>query len=119
MKHFKDKSLADRLSDKAAAKQALLRKLQARPGDDDPAVMARAAERRAIVEARAERVAAKAAAAAQAAIELAAREKAAEAERLLAAERAEQERLEQEAAIEEQKKRARDLRYAARKAAKR
>jgi len=96
MKRFKDKSLADRLSDKAAAKKALLSKFQAQPGPDDPAVQARAAERKAIAEARAERQAAKAA----------------------AAEQAEQERLAREAALQEEKKRERDRRYAARKAAK-
>ena len=115
---FKDKSLTDRMSDKAAAKQAQLQKLRARPALDDPTVVARAAERKAVAEARAERQAARALAAEQARIAQAEREAAEEAARALAAERAEQERIAREAAIEEEKKRARDLRYAARKAAK-
>ena len=65
MRSFKAKTLTERLSDQATAKQALVRKLQARPGPDDPAVIARAAERKAVADARAERLAAKAAAAEQ------------------------------------------------------
>lgn len=121
MRSFKDKSLKDRLSDKAAAKQAQLRKLQARPGPDHPDVQARAAERKAIADARAERIAARATAAERAAIEQAERHAADEAERALAAVRAEQteqERLAREAALEVEKKSARDRRYAARKAAR-
>ncbi|MGE0701060.1 MAG: DUF6481 family protein [Hyphomicrobiaceae bacterium] len=121
MRNFKEKSLTDRLTDKAAAKQALIRKMQARPGPDDPSVLARAAQRKAIAEAREVRLAAKAAAAEQAAIEQAARDAAAEAERIRAAEEAalaEQARLDAEVALEADRKRARDLRYAARKAAK-
>jgi hypothetical protein len=121
MRSFKDKTLSERLADKAAAKQAQLRKMKERPGPDDPAVLARVAERKAIAEARAERAVAKAAAAEQARIEQLAREAAEAAERVLEAQRAEQaelERIEQEAAVEAEKKRARDLRYAARKAAK-
>ncbi|MDX2288805.1 MAG: DUF6481 family protein [Hyphomicrobiaceae bacterium] len=113
------KSLTERRSDAAAAKQAMLRKAQSAPGPDDPAVMARRAERKAIAEAREARIAAKAAAAEQARIEAIARAEAEAAERKLAEELAELERIEQEAALEEQKKRARDERYAARKAAKR
>lgn len=118
MRSFKDKSLTDRLADQATAKQALLRKLKARPGPDDPAVIARAAERKAIVEAREQRAAAKAAAAEQARIEQIAREAAEKVAREAAEEQAYQERIAREAALEEEKKRARDERYAARKAAK-
>ena len=57
-----DKTLAERRSDAAAAKQAMLRKLQERPGPDDPAVIARKAERAAIAAARDERYAARKAA---------------------------------------------------------
>lgn len=118
MRSFKAKSLTDRLSDSVAAKQAMLQKFRAQPGPDDPAVIARAAERKAIAEARAAREAAKVAAAEQARLEKIAREAAEQIERERAAERAELERIEREAALEEQKKRARDERYAARKAAK-
>lgn len=114
-----NKSLTERRSDAAAAKKAMLHKLKSMPGPDDPAVIARRAERKAIAEAREARVAAKVAAAEQARIEQAAREAAEAAERELAATQAELERIAQEAALEEQKKRARDERYAARKAAKR
>ncbi len=114
-----NKTLTERRSDAAAAKQEMLRKLQSKPGPDDPAVIARRAERKAIADAREARQAAKAAAAEQARIEQAAREAAEAVERQLAAERAEEDRIAQEAALEEQKQRARDQRYAARKAAKR
>lgn len=113
-----NKSPLERRSDAAAAKQELLRKLRAAPGPNDPAVIARRSERKAIADAREARIAAKAAAAEQARIEQAAREAAEAVERQLAAERAEQERIEQEIALEAQKQRARDERYAARKAAK-
>jgi hypothetical protein len=105
-----NKSLIDRLSDSATAKRAMLRKVQARPGPDDPVVIARKAERKAIVEAREARMAAKAAAAEKARVEQATRE--------AAARREEQERIERQAALEEEKRRARDERYAVRKAAK-
>ncbi len=68
-----NKSLTDRRADAAAAKKAMLEKLKDRPGPDDPAVVARREERKAIAEARAAREAAKAAAAEQARIEQAAR----------------------------------------------
>lgn len=115
MRSYKPDSLTDRRSDSQAAKQAMLRKFRAQPGPDDPAVIARAAERKAILEARAVRAIAKAAAAEQARAVLAAEQ----AERDRAALLAEQEQIERAAALEEQKKRARDERYAARKAAKR
>jgi hypothetical protein len=114
-----DKSQTERRSDAAAAKRAMLQKLKSMPGPDDPAVIARQAERKAIAEAREARMAAKAAAAEQARIDEAARQAAEAAERELAAHVAELERIEREAALEEEKKRARDARYAARKAAKR
>jgi hypothetical protein len=121
MKSLKDKSLTDRLADKNAAKKALLEKMKARPGPDDPAVQARIAERKAIAEARAVREAAKAEAAEKAAIEKAAREAAAAEERRLEAERAaeeERQKIDLKAALEAAQKRARDARYAARKARK-
>ncbi len=121
MKSFKDKSLTDRLADKTAAKKDLLDKLKARPGPDDPVVQARVAERKAIAEARAVREAAKAVAAERAAIERKARAAAEAEERRLAAERAaeeERQKIDLKAALEAAQKRARDARYAARKARK-
>lgn len=110
---------ADRISDSAAAKQAMLERFKARPSFDDPAVLARAEERRAIKEARDQRAAEK---------ERMRREDEArrEAERI-AAEKAEHERreleelarIERQAELEAAQKAARDARYAARKAAKR
>lgn len=112
------KTLAERQADAAAAKQAMLDKMRSKPGPDDPAVIARRAERKAIAEAREARQIAKAAAAEQARIEQLAREAEEAAARELAAQKAEQERIEREIALEAQRQRARDERYAARKAAK-
>ena len=109
-----DKTMAERRSDAAAAKQAMLRKLQERPGPDDPAVIARKAERAAIAAAREERQAAKAEAARQAEIDRLAREEAEKAERALQAERAWADQAAQQAQKEEEAKRARDERYALR-----
>jgi hypothetical protein len=127
MKGFKEKSLNDRLSDKNAAKQALIRKLKDRPGPDDPAVQARMAERTAIAQARAERLAAKAAAAAaaaaaQAELERKAREAAEEAERALAAEKAaeeERQKVDLKLALEAAERRIREAREAGGRRAKR
>lgn len=127
---FNNANFADRISSTSAAKQALLEKLKAKPADDDPEVVRKQAERQAIAEARAKRMAEKEEArrlqALKEAEEKAARE-AAEAE--AAAER--QAQLEQEKAASEaarleraarilsdeaDRKAARDAKYAARKA---
>jgi hypothetical protein len=116
---FQGSKFSDRASASAAAKQALLEKFKQRPAPDDPAMLALAAERRAIAEARevraAERRAAKEAEAARLREEERLREierKAAEAEaqRLAVQERARQLQL-----LADQKAE-RDRRYAARKA---
>lgn len=95
MKNIDD--FQDRRKTAVAAKARMLAKLAARPGADDPAVIARAAERRTIDEAR----------------------KARQAERQkveAAKERARQEAVAQEAAADEASAKARrDARYAARK----
>jgi hypothetical protein len=95
---FKDNIYSERAAASANAKKALLEKFKAKPPPDDPAVLARAAERQAIAEAReqraAERRAAKEAEAARRAAEQAARDLQLKAERQAA----------------------RDARYAARKA---
>jgi hypothetical protein len=85
----KDNSFADRRSTAAAAKQALLEKFKARPAENDPAEIARRAERARIAEARTARLA-----------EKEARRKAEEERRAAMREQAEAERLAAEAAIE-------------------
>ncbi|MBB4196583.1 hypothetical protein CCR94_00775 [Rhodoblastus sphagnicola] len=125
MPAFKGASFQDRQKSTAEAKKALLEKFKARPAADDPAVVAREAERREIVAAREARAIERARQKAedQAALEvrLKAAEAAREAESLAEAERL---RLEAEAAIqakellEIEKKAERDARYAARKGRK-
>jgi hypothetical protein len=108
----KNADFGNRLDAAAAAKRAMLERFHARPGPDDPMVKEQQAARKAISDAReirlAERKAAREAEAKRQAAEQAARE--AE-ERKLAAEAAAQ-----AAALEAQRKAARDARYAARKA---
>ena len=116
MSFSKQNSFDDRRQNSAAAREAMLARFRARPAQDDPAVQARQAERRAIAVAREERVqeremqrrveAERLAAIAAAEREAEAARKAAEIE--AAAERA---RLAQAKQKEE-----RDARYAARKA---
>jgi hypothetical protein len=127
---FKEQGHLERRSSAKDAMAARLAKFQARPGPDDPAVMARIAERKAINEAREQRAAERAAAQqeklAREAAEKAAREAALEAERLEleAAKAAEEaarkaasaERAARVIADEAARKAARDQRYAARKA---
>ncbi len=115
MKGFKEKSVADRLSAAAAARQAMLEKFKAKVNLDDPALKAKLAERAAIAKAREDRIAEREA---QKEAERLARE--AEAKRLeeerIAAEK-EARRIEGEKALEllAEQKAARDARYAARK----
>jgi hypothetical protein len=113
------KNFGDRMEAAAKAREAALEKFRARPSPDDPAIAAKKAEREAIVRARearqAEKEAAKAAETAARA-EQEALDRAAKAER---EEREAVERIEREAALEIEKKAARDARYAARKARKR
>lgn len=116
---FKGNKFSERASASADAKRAVLAKFQSRPALDDPDVQARAAERKAIADARdvrmaerrAEREAEAARLAAEREAQLAAeaiRRKEEEAEAAEAAKRAALLKLEQKAA--------RDARYAARKA---
>jgi hypothetical protein len=111
MSGFKEPSFADRQKAAQQAKKDILNKFRSQPGVDDPAVIQRRAEREAQAAERAKaklvREAAKAEqkirdaeAAAQAAVQLA-REK--------------EEAVAKEAALEAEKKAARDARYAARK----
>ena len=119
MAAFKGSTFKDRATAAAEAKKALMESFRARPPADDPAVLARQAERRAIVEAREiraaerkrqkEEEAARAAAADVARLE--AEAKAAEESAARAAEQAARDE-----AIRAERKAARDARYAARKA---
>jgi hypothetical protein len=127
---FREKEFTERLKTQAEAKKALLEKFKARPGPDDPAVVARKAEREAILKAREERDRQKekerqerlAREAAERAVrEAAEREvRLAEEARLKAEAEAreaeEHERLARQLVGEAERKAARDARYAARKA---
>lgn len=55
MSFSKHNSFDDRRQDSASAREAMLARFRARPSNDDPAVLARQAERRAIIVAREER----------------------------------------------------------------
>ncbi len=130
MPFYKDQSAADRLAEQAKAKKAMLERFRAKPGPDDPEVMARIAERKAIAEARdkraAERRAAKEAEAARIAadkalIEAEKQREAAELEAYLArkaddAAAANAEHKARALALAAEQKAARDARYARRKA---
>ena len=105
---YKDKGFNERLSTSADARKAMLERVRAQPGPDDPAMVERRAAREAIIVAREARAAERKAARE---VELA-QEAAREAEKVrLAAEQAAK-----DAALEAERKAARDARYAARKA---
>jgi hypothetical protein len=119
---YKNDSFTNRLTSAANAKNALLERFRARPGPDDPAVVARRAEQAAIEAAREIRIAERKAAREAEAARLAAEQAALEEERkaqdveLLARKAEEAARAEQRAA---EAKAARDARYAARRARRR
>ncbi len=127
---YREKDIFERRDAANAAKRAMLEKFKAKPAADDPAVLARQAERKAILEARAIRDAEKARLKqeklAREAQERAEREAAAEAARRAAEEAArteskkreteENERITRLLADEAERKAKRDARYAARKA---
>jgi hypothetical protein len=116
MAAFKGSTFKDRAEAAAAAKKALLEGFRKRPPADDPAVLARIAERRAVQEARALRDAERQ------------RQRAEEEARRTAEEEARRQASEEEVArraaeaaardeqIRAERKAARDARYAARKA---
>jgi hypothetical protein len=125
MSGHKTNTFNDRLKTAGEAKQALLDKFRARPAADDPAVMERQAARQAVSEAREARTAEREAQAAEQeatrrakaetdAAEQNARETAQQEQRLREAAEAAQ----REAALETERKAARDARYAARKTRK-
>lgn len=127
---YREKDFHERRNAANEAKKALLERFKARPADDDPEVLARKAERQAILEARAIREAEKARLKqeklAREAAEKAAREAAAAEARRIAEEAAaaeakareaeENERIARLLADEAERKAKRDARYAARKA---
>ena len=116
MAAFKGSTFKDRAEAAASAKKALLEAFKKRPPADDPAVQARIAERRAVLEARAQRDAERQ------------RQRAEDEARRLAEEEAHRRATEEEIArraaeaaardeqIRAERKAARDARYAARKA---
>ncbi|BCG91810.1 hypothetical protein MesoLj131a_06740 [Mesorhizobium sp. 131-2-1] len=127
---YREKDIFERRNAANEAKRALLERFKSKPAADDPAVLARQAERKAILEARAIREAEKAKLKqeklAREAAEKAEREAAAEAARIAAEEAAaaeakirdaeENERISRLLADEAERKAKRDARYAARKA---
>ena len=126
---YREKDIFERRNAANEAKKALLERFKAKPADDDPAVLARKAERQAILEARAIREAEKARLRQERlereAKERAEREAIAEAARLAAEQAAaeeaklketeENERIARLLADEAARKAKRDARYAARK----
>jgi hypothetical protein len=127
---YREKDIFERRNAANEAKKALLERFKTRPAADDPAVVARKAERQAILAARAERDAEKAKLKqerlAREAAERATREAAAEKARLEAEAKAaeesklreteENERIARLLSDEAERKAKRDARYAARKA---
>lgn len=125
MKNDKRPDFVQRQGDAAEARKAILEKFRVAPGPQDPEVLKRQAARQAVQEARSARAAERAAA--KQAREQEAKEKLArDAERAKHVEReaAEQtaretsEQAERDLALKAEQKTARDVRYAARKAAK-
>jgi len=116
---LKGSTFTDRRDEAAAAKRALVERFKARPPADDPAVLARAAERQAIAEAREKRAAERALVKAAQDEKRKAEEEAKMAAEAQAAAEAEARLAEQAArdeAIRAERKAARDAKYAARKA---
>ena len=129
MTMYREKDIFERRNAANEAKRALLERFKARPAEDDPAVLARKAERQAILEARQKREAEKEKLRqerlAREAAERAEREAAEEVARLAAEEAAraeakakeaeENERIARLLSDEAERKAKRDARYAARK----
>ena len=116
MKGYKEKTFNDRRSAAASAREAALERFRSRPGPDDPEVIKRREERLAIAQAREVRAAQRQAvkeAEAAARAEQEARDKV---EREAREKREAIEKVIREAAEAAERKKARDARYAARKA---
>jgi hypothetical protein len=116
MKGFKEQDLKERLARATKARQAALEKFKARPPADDPAVVARAAERKAVAEAREARAQERAAIKAKEGEERAAREAIEKVEREARERREAIEKVIRDATEAAERKADRDRRYAARKA---
>ena len=115
MKEFKGKSLSDRLQNANQAKQAMLKRMQAMPKADDPAVIERKAAQRAASEAsKAKRLEHEEAKALAARLQ-AEREASEKAEQLALEKRKAREEADRLVALKAEQKAARDARYAARK----
>jgi len=118
MKSYKEKSFGDRMNAAADARKATLQRILARPGADDPAVIAQKAAREKTAAARAARIAERnSARLAAEERERAASEERAAREQKEAAEQAVEDAA-RAAALAVEQKVARDARYAARKARK-
>jgi len=116
MREYKDQNRLERLERAAKAKQQILEKFRARPPADDPAVLARLAERKAIAEARGRREKERAERKRIEAEERAQREAIEKAEREARERREAIEKVIRDAAEAAERKAERDRRYAARKA---
>ena len=112
---YREKDIFERRNAANEAKKALLERFKTKPAADDPAVLARQVERKAILEARAIREAEKAEREAAAQAARIAAEEAAAAEAKIR-EAGETERIARVLAEEAERKAKRDARYAARKA---
>src|SRR4051794_23875897 len=111
MSNFKEPNFSDRQKAAQQSRQTILEKFRSRPGPNDPAVQARAAERAAVAASREQaRLARETAKAEQKRLE----EEAATAEAARLA-REKEEETERLAALEAEQKAKRDARYAARK----
>jgi Family of unknown function (DUF6481) len=122
MANFQQPDFDERLSAAAQARKAVLEKFRAKVNSNDPELLKKQAERLVVAQAREARIAERRAAKeAKEAVERAEREAREAAERTVREEKETRERAEAvawKAALEEEKKKERDARYAARKARK-
>src|SRR5262245_9504473 len=116
MREYKDQNRLERLERAAKAKQQILEKFRARPAADDPTVVARAAERKAIADAREARERERDERKRKQAEERAQRDAIEKAEREARELREAVEKVIRDAAEAAERKAERDRRYAARKA---
>src|SRR5262245_31984039 len=116
MKGFKEKTFADRLHEAATARKAALERFRARPAADDPEVVKRREERKALGAAREAREAERRAGKEAEAAVRAEREAIEKAEREARERKEAVEKVIRDAADAAERKAARDARYAARKA---
>ena len=115
MNQSKDNQFSDRLETAAKAREAMLARYRSRPAADDPAVLARQAERQAVIEAREERNKEREAARVASEIQRIAEAKAQREFEAAEVLRIAAEKAERQAALAAEQKEARDARFAARK----